>query len=141
GANLKLGDVTSIVVGVSGRAILRAIVGGEADPVVLADLAKGRLRPKRAALERALSGRLAPHQRFMLAEQLCHIDALEEILERVSAEIADRLQANTAAMELVDGIPGVGRRIAEILVAEIGSDMSRFPTAAHLASWAGMCPG
>lgn len=141
GANLKLGDVTSVVVGVSGRAILRAIVGGEADPSVLADLAKGRLRPKRAALERALSGRLAPHQRFMLAEQLCHIDALEEILERVSVEIADRLEPNDAAIELVDGIPGVGRRIAEILLAEIGSDMSRFPTAGHLASWAGMCPG
>jgi transposase len=77
----------------------------------------------------------------MLAEKLCHIDALEEILERVSTEIAERLQPSTAAMELVDGIPGVGRRIAEILLAEIGSDMTRVPTAAHLASWAGMCPG
>ncbi len=141
GANLKLGDVTSVVVGVSGRAILQAIVGGQENPVVLAELAQGRLRPKRAALERALSGRLADHQRFMLAEQLCHMDALEEMLERVSVEIARRLEPNNTAVELLDGIPGIGRRIAEILVAEIGSDMSRFPTAAHLASWAGMCPG
>jgi transposase len=141
GANLKLGDVTSVVVGVSGRAILQAIIGGEEDPAALAELARGRLRPKRAALERALSGRLAEHQRFMLAEQLCHIDALDKMLERVSAEIARRLEPTSAAMELLDGIPGIGRRIAEILIAEIGSDMTRFPTAAHLASWAGVCPG
>jgi transposase len=141
GANLKLGDVTSVVIGVSGRAILQAIVGGQDDPAELAELARGRLRPKRAALERALSGRLAEHQRFMLAEQLCHVDALDEMLERVSAEIAKRLEPNSASIELLDGIPGIGRRIAEILIAEIGSDMSRFPTAAHLASWAGVCPG
>jgi transposase len=141
GANLKLGDVTSVVVGVSGRAILQAIVCGEEDPAALAELARGRLRPKRAALERALSGRLAEHQRFMLAEQLCHIDALDEMLERVSAEIARRLEPTSAAVELLDGIPGIGRRIAEILIAEIGSDMTRFPSAAHLASWAGVCPG
>jgi transposase len=141
GANLKLGDVTSVVVGVSGRAILRAIVGGQEDPSALAELAKGRLRPKRAALERALSGRLAEHQRFMLAEQLCHIDALDEMLERISAEISQRLEPKNAALDLLDGIPGIGRRIAEILIAEIGSDMTRFPTAAHLASWAGVCPG
>jgi transposase len=106
---VKLGDVTSVVVGVSGRAILQAIVGGQEDPAVLAELAQGRLRPKRAALERALTGRLAEHQRFMLAEQLCHIDALDEMLERVSAEIARRLDPNSTAVELLDGIPGVGR--------------------------------
>jgi transposase len=141
GANLKLGDVTSVVVGVSGRAILQAMVGGEDDPAALAELARGRLRPKRAALERALSGRLAAHQRFMLAEQLCHIDALDEMLERVSEEIARRLEPSSSVVDLLDGIPGVGRRIAEILIAEVGSDMTRFPTAAHLASWAGVCPG
>jgi transposase len=84
---------------------------------------------------------LAEHQRFMLAEQLCHIDALDEMLARVSAEIARRLEPNSTAIELLDGIPGIGRRIAEILIAEIGSDMTRFPTAAHLASWTGVCPG
>jgi transposase len=141
GANLKLGDVTSVVVGVSGRAILQAIVSGETDPATLADLARGRLRSKRIALERALSGRLAAHQRFMLAEQLCHIEAIEEIVERVSSEIVERLRPSAEAIELLDGITGVGRRTAEILLAEVGSDMSRFPSAAHLASWAGMCPG
>jgi transposase len=141
GANLKLGDVTSVVLGVSGRAILEALVAGTTDPAALAELAVGRLRPKRAALERALAGRLGSHQRFLLAEQLYHIDALEEMLERISAEIAARLEADNDLIERLDGIPGVGRRIAEVLLAEIGTDMSRFPTAGHLASWAGMCPG
>jgi transposase len=141
GANVKLGDVTSVVLGVSGRAILRQLVAGATDPGELAGLAKGRLRPKRAALERALSGRMGPHQRFMLAEQLCHVEALEESLERVSAEIAERMRNQTDVVARLDGIPGVGRRLAEVLVAEIGTDMTRFPTAAHLASWAGMCPG
>ncbi len=141
GANLKLGDVTSVVLGVSGRAILRALVAGTTDPATLAELARGRLRPKRAALERALTGRLGPHQRFLIAEQLCHIDALDEILERVNDEIADRLRDEEEAIALLDQIPGVGRRIAEVLVTEIGTAMTRFPTAGHLASWAGMCPG
>jgi transposase len=141
GANLKLGDVTSVVLGVSGRAMLDALVAGTTDPAQLAELAKGRLRPKRTALERALNGQLGPHQRFLLAEQLRHIDALDASLERVSAEIAERLRPQEEALDRLDGIPGVGRRIAEILLAEIGTEMSRFPTAAHLASWAGMCPG
>ncbi len=141
GANLKLGDVTSVVLGVSGRAILRALVAGTTDPATLAELARGRLRPKRAALERALTGRLGPHQRFLIAEQLCHIDALDEILERVNDEIADRLRDEEEAIALLDQIPGVGRRVAEVLVTEIGTAMTRFPTAGHLASWAGMCPG
>jgi transposase len=141
GANLKLGDVTSVVLGVSGRAILRALLSGATDPAALAELAVGRLRPKRAALERALAGEFGPHQRFLLAEQLCHIDALDEILERLSAEIAQRLREEQATIERLDEVPGIGRRLAEILVAEVGTDMSRFPTAGHLASWAGMCPG
>ena len=141
GANLKLGDVASNVLGVSGRAILQALVAGTAAPSALAELAKGRLREKRAALERALAGQMGPHQRFLLAEQLCHIDALDESIERVSAEIAGRVRPVEAEVERLDGIPGVGRRTAEILVAEIGTDLARFPTAAHLASWAGMCPG
>jgi transposase len=141
GANLKLGDVTSVVLGVSGRAIFDALVAGLTDPAQLAELAKGRLRPKRTALERALTGQLGAHQRFLLAEQLRHIDALDASLERVSAEIAERLHPQEEALDRLDGIPGVGRRIAEILLAEIGTEMGRFPTAGHLASWAGMCPG
>jgi transposase len=141
GANIKLGDVTSVVVGVSGRAILRALVAGTTDPVALADLAKGRLRPKRAALARALTGQFGSHQRFLVAEQLDHLEALEASIARVSAEIADRLRAHEATLVRLEQIPGVGRRIAETLVAELGTDLHRFPTAGHLASWAGMCPG
>jgi transposase len=99
------------------------------------------LRDKRASLERAVDGCMGTHQRFMLAEQLAHFDALNLSIDRVSAEIAERLRPVTAIIERLDGIPGVGRRVAEVLLAEIGTDMSRFPTAAHLASWAGICPG
>lgn len=141
GANIKLGAVASDVLGVSGRAILEALVGGSTDPAALAELAVGRLREKHPQLERALSGRVKPHQRFLLAEQLCHLEALGESIERVSAEIAERVRPFEEDIARLDTIPGVGRRVAEALVAEIGTDMSRFPSAKHLASWAGMCPG
>jgi transposase len=141
GANLKLGDVVSDIRGVSARAMLEALIAGTTDPAALADLARGRLREKRATLERALCGRLGPHQRFLLAEQLCHLDALDESIDRVSAEITERVRPVEAEIERLDTIPGVGRRTAEILVAEVGIDMTRFPSAAHLASWAAMCPG
>jgi transposase len=141
GANVKLGDVASNVLGASGRAMLHGLVAGTTDVATLADLAKGKLRDKRAALERALSGRMGPHQRFLLAEQLSHIDALDEAIERVSAEIAERVHPFEVEIERLDAVPGMGRRTAEALVAEMGTDMTRFPTAAHLASWAGMCPG
>jgi transposase len=141
GANIKLGAVASNVLGVSGRAMLNEIVAGTTDAVTLANLAKGRLTSKRAELERALKGRVRPHQRFLLAEQLCHLDALDESIARVSAEIAQRVEAMEDEIERLQTIPGIGRRTAEALVAEIGTDMTRFPTAKHLASWAGMCPG
>ena len=141
GANLKLGDVASNVLGRSARAMLEQLVAGQTDAGVLAQLARGRLRTKIPQLERALAGRVAPHQQFLLAQQLAHLDYLEEAIERVSAEVAERLRPVEAAVERLDTIPGVGRRTAEILVAEIGLDMGRFPTAGHLASWAGMCPG
>ena len=141
GANLKLGDVASNVLGRSARAMLEQLVAGQTDVGVLAQLARGRLRTKIPQLERALAGRVAPHQQFLLAQQLAHLDYLDEAIERVSAEVAERLQPVEAAVERLDTIPGVGRRTAEILLAEIGPDMGRFPTAGHLASWAGMCPG
>jgi transposase len=141
GANLKLGDVASNVLGRSARAMLEQLVAGQTDVGVLAQLARGRLRTKIPQLERALAGRVAPHQRFLLAQQLAHLDYLEEAIERVSAEVAERLRPVEAAVERLDTIPGVGRRTAEILLAEIGLDTGRFPTAGHLASWAGMCPG
>ena len=99
------------------------------------------MRAKRGLLERALAGRMEAHQRFLLTEQLCHIDALDEGIARVSGEIAERMRPFADALERLDTIPGIGQRMAEILVAEIGTDMRRFPSAAHLASWAGMCPG
>jgi transposase len=141
GANIKLGDVASNVVGVSGRQILTALVAGTADPTLLADFARGKLRAKLPQLERALVGQFGAHQRFLLAQQLTHLDALDELIERLSAEVEERLRPFQDALDRLDTIPGVGRRVAEIIVAEIGLDMARFPTAAHLASWAGMCPG
>ena len=141
GANIKLASVASDVLGVSGRQMLDALVGGATDPVALAGLARGKLRDKIPQLERALAGRFAAHHRFLLAQHLAHIDFLDESIDRVSAEIAVRVRPFEDAIARLDAIPGDGRRTAEILIAEIGTDMCRFPTAAHLASWAGMAPG
>jgi transposase len=141
GANIKLGAVATDVLGVSGREMLAALVAGTNDPAGIAALAQGKLRHKLPELERALTGRVGAHQRFMLAKQLAHLDALDELIEQVSAEVQERLRPFVAAVARLDTIPGVGLRTAETLVAELGADLSRFPTAAHLASWAGMCPG
>ena len=141
GANIKLGDVTSSVVNKSGRAMLQALIHGETDPAVIAELARGRLRSKRAALQGALQGVVGPHQKMLLALQLEHLEALEAMIERLVQAIAERMQADEPALQIMDAIPGVGRRIAEDVLAEIGTDMTRFPDAAHLASWAGVCPG
>jgi transposase len=141
GANIKLGDVATDIMGLSSRQMLAALVGGQTDAGAMAQLAHGRLREKLPALERALAGRVGPHQRFLLAQQLAHIDFLDTTIAEVSTEIAERLRPFGPALEQLATIPGVGRRTAEVLIAEIGTDMHRFPTAAHLASWAGMCPG
>lgn len=141
GANIKLGSVATDVLGVSGRQMLTALVAGTTEPRVLAELARGRLRDKLPQLERALAGQFGPHQRFLLAQQLAHLDALDELIEQLSQEVEARLRPFVAAMRRLDTIPGVGQRTAEILLAELGSDLGRFPSAAHLASWAGMCPG
>ena len=141
GANIKLSSVASDIMGKSGRTMLAALIAGTTDAAALAQLAKGQLREKRVALERALTGRVGPHQRFLLAEQLTHIDHLDASIDRLSAEIGERLRPLDEQLARLQTIPGVGRRTAELLLAEVGSDMGRFPTAAHLASWAGMCPG
>jgi transposase len=141
GANLKLASVVSDVTGVSARAMLAELVAGQEDGAVLADLARGQLRHKLPALERALTGRMSSHQRFMLTQHLTHIDDLDAQIERVGEQIAERMVPFDAAITILDSIPGIGRWSAEVIVAEIGTDMSRFPTAGHLASWAGMCPG
>jgi transposase len=141
GANIKLAGVATDIMGKSAREMLAALVAGADDGAALARLAKGLLRKKLPELERALTGRVAAHQRFLLAQQLAHIDFLDERIARVSAEIAERLRSVEEAVDLLDTIPGVGRPTAEALVAELGTDMARFPTPGHLASWAGMCPG
>jgi transposase len=140
-ANIKLAGVATDVMGVSGRAMLAALVAGETDPALLAELAKGKLRTKRAELARALSGRVSAHHRLLLTTHLAHVDFLDEEIARLSAAIAERLQPFEEEVARLDTIPGVDRHTAEILLAEIGADMGRFPTAGHLASWAGMCPG
>ena len=141
GANIKLGAVATDILGVSGRAMLTALVEGTTDPAALAALAKGRLRTKQPALQQALCGSMGPHQQLVLRSQLQHIDFLDRQIDQLSAEIAQRLAPHTEALTRLDTIPGVGRRTAEVLVAEIGTDMQRFPTAGHCAAWAGMCPG
>lgn len=141
GANIKLGNVASDVLGVSGRAILRAIIAGTTDPAALADLAQGRLRERIPALTEALQGKISAHQRFLLAAHLAHIDFLDQQIAQLGTEIAERLHPFEEELARLTTIPGVGRTVAEVILAEIGTDMGRFPSAAHLASWAGMCPG
>jgi transposase len=140
-ANIKMAGVATDVMGVSGRAIVEAILRGTTDSATLAELAKGRLRAKRAERERALSGRLSAHHRLLLTTHLAHVDFLDEEIARLSTEIAERLRSVEDELQRLDTIPGVDRQTAEVLVAELGTELERFPSAAHLASWAGMCPG
>jgi transposase len=141
GANIKLAAVATDIMGISGREILAALVGGVSEPELLAQFARGRLREKMPQLQQALAGQFQAHQRFLVAQQLAHIDFLDDLIAQVSGEIAERMRPFEEAVALLDTIPGVGRRTAEVLVAEIGVDMTRFPSAAHLAAWAGVAPG
>ncbi|MGZ3639884.1 MAG: IS110 family RNA-guided transposase [Ktedonobacterales bacterium] len=141
GANIKLASVVTEITGASGHDILVALVAGHTQATELAQLARGRLREKIPALEQALAGQFQAHQRFLVAQQLVHIDFLDGLSERVSVEIAERMHPFEEAVALLDTIPGIGRRVAEIVVAEVGVDLRRFPTAAHLAAWAGLAPG
>ncbi|HZU12964.1 MAG TPA: IS110 family transposase [Chloroflexota bacterium] len=141
GATIKLAAVTRDMTGVSCREMLAELVAGSRDADAMANLARGKLRAKIPELREALIGRMQPHQQFLIAEQLAHIDTLDEAIERVSKEIEQRTRPFAEVIALLDTIPGVAQRTAEVLVAEIGTEMSRFPTAAHLASWAGLAPG
>jgi transposase len=141
GANIKLGSVASDVMGVSGRAMLAALVEGQSSPLEMAELAHGRMRDKRDLLAKALEGRMQAHHRFVLSELLAQIDSLDETIDRFNEQIETYCRPFEEAVTLLDTIPGVGRETAEVIVSEIGTDMSRFPTANHLASWAGVAPG
>jgi transposase len=141
GANIKLASVATDILGRSGREMLAALVEGQTDAAELAQLARGRLREKLPELERALAGRVGAHQRFLIAQQLAHVDFLEASIAQVSTEVAERVRPAEDAIARLDTVPGIGRHAAEALVAEIGTEVGRFPTARHLASWAGMCPG
>lgn len=166
-ANLKLSSVVTDITGVSARAMLQALIAGQENPDVLADLARGQLRKKREALAQALVGRFRDHHRVLLTQHLVHLECLEEQIASFKAQIIASLTpeetssaaalpaaaaagaaaacgeplSGAAAIELLDTIPGVGRGTAELLVAEVGPDMRRFPSAAHLMSWAKVCPG
>lgn len=140
-ANIKLASVASDVLGVSGRAMLEAMLSGEEDACFLAGLARGHLRKKIPELEQALVGRVEEVHRFVLAQQLAHIDYLDGAIEQCGAEIERRMLPFNEEVERLDTIPGVNQVIAQVMVAEIGVDMARFPSSRHLASWAGMCPG
>lgn len=140
-ANIKLASVASDITGVSARAMLDALLEGKRDATTLAQLAKGRMRTKRDLLEQALCCRMSATHAFLITEHLSHIDYLDESIKRFTSELSERLASAEEEIELLDTISGVSRRTAEVLLAEIGRDMSRFPSAKHLASWAGMCPG
>jgi transposase len=139
-ANLKLSSVLSSVLGASGRAILRALIAGESDPERLAELAQGTARRKRSALVEALHGRITPHHRRLLKLHLDLIGALEAALEEVDADVGKLLAPMRQRARLLTTMPGVSELTAQVVVAEIGVDMTRFPTPAHLLSWATLCP-
>ena len=143
-ANIKLGAVASDILGKSGRAMLRALIGGEQDPAKLAELAQGRLRGKIPQLKQALEGHFTEHHRFLLEHLLGHLDELERQIEEISEP--DRRKwlrplLDEEQLQRLDAIPGVNRATIENVIAEIGADMSQFPDEHHLSSWAGICPG
>jgi transposase len=138
---IKLDCVASDILGKSGRAMLDALVAGTTDPEVLADLARGRLRAKLPALREALEGRFDRLHAVWVGAILAHLDFLDEQIASLTETIGEQIAPFEKAVELLCTIPGVQRRTAEVIIAEIGVDMSIFPTAKHLASWAGLCPG
>jgi transposase len=139
-ANLKVASVVTDMLGVTGRAILKALVAGQSEPELLADLAHGSLKSKREQLVEALHGRVTDHHRFLLKLHLEQIDALTEAIDSLEERMTDVLAPMVRSAQVVATIPGVSMTAARVIIAEIGTDMSRFPTAGHLLSWAGLCP-
>ena len=138
-SNIKISSVMTDILGKSGRAMLHALIAGETDPTKLADLAFGKLKRKREELVKALHGRVTAHHRFMLRLHLDQIAALDSGITAIEREVSAQLEPFLAAVELIKTMPGVADTVAHVVIAEIGIDMSRFPDAAHLRSWAGMC--
>jgi len=140
-SGIKLASVASDVLGISGRAMLEALVQGTTDPAILADLARGRLRGKLPALRQALAGRFRGHHAFLIGQLLAHLDYLDEAVGILSGQVETMIAPFAEALARLDSIPGINRRTAEVIIAEIGVDMTAFPSAGHLASWAALCPG
>ena len=140
-ANIKLGSVASDILGVSGRAMIRALMEGEQDAAPLADRAQKQLRGKIPELERALEGRVTDHHRFMLRLLWKELASLEELIAELEGKIEQMTRPFTPCIQRLDPGPGVDRRIVEVVLAEVGADVHAFPSHQHLASWAGMCPG
>jgi transposase len=141
GCNVKLAGVAADVLGLSGRAMLRGLASGVDSPSALADLARGRLRDKIPELEEALRGQMGQTQRWLLAEQLRKVGELDDAIARLDAKIAELCLPFAQSLALLARVPGVSQRTAQVIVAEVGLDMSRFKSDGQLASWAGMCPG
>ncbi len=139
--NLKLGNVVSDITGVSATEMLQAILAGQTQPEVLAEMARGRMQRKKELLHKALEGRVEEHHRLMLSQLLVDIANYDDQVNEVGALIAKRLEGQQELLDRLDQIPGVNRRVAEVIVAEVGTDVKRFQSAAKLASWAGICPG
>lgn len=140
-AGIKLSSVASDITGVPGRAMLAALIGGERDPDKLADLAKRRLRSKIPALTEALTGRFVDHHAFLARLHLDLIDQHTTAIDELTARIEVVIEPFRGARDLIVTIPGISTGVADVIIAETGADMSRFPSAGHLASWAGTCPG
>jgi transposase len=140
-ANIKLASVASDVLGVSGRAMIRAIIDGREEPAGLAELARRQLRGKIPELTKALHGRVTDHHRFLLRALMEQIDSLEGLIARYDARIAEAMAPFAAASPIIRRVPGLGEKATEVVVAELGPDMAPFPTPGHLSSWAGLCPG
>jgi transposase len=140
-ANIKLASVATDVMGASGRDMLRALIAGTTDAKELAKFARGRMKAKIESLQQALTGRITEHHRFMLRLHLEHYEQLEVLQGQFTQRIEEKLAPFAVEEELLKTIPGIGNRTAEVLLAELGPDLTAFPTADHLASWAGMCPG
>lgn len=139
-ANIKLDSVISDILGVSGRAMIQAMIDGESDPEVLAAVARRGLKAPPERLREALRGRITANHRFLLRLHLQQIDALETAMDAIDAEVASQFAPFRTAVRLLKSIPGLSELSAQVIVSEIGTDMSRFPTAGHLLSWAGLCP-